>query len=327
MSNWYYADAERQRQGPLSADDIAQRFHQGKLRLDTLVWRDGLADWQPLRDFTSELALHQTPAETFYTAVDSATAPDDGFDTQAATGITPEGGTQLYADNSASPYAPPAAPLLADEVVHAGGEVVYAGLWKRLAASILDSFVTTAAVYAILIPMMLLMGVGLSGLAGTGSNPLAGGMSVAMTLMIYPIYIFIPALYFGWMQSSSRQASLGKMAVGIKVVRTDGSRSFFWRSFLRYVAYVVFTIVTCGLGVLISGLMTALTQRKQALHDMICDTLVVDQWAFTAHPEWQNRELGTVTIVILAIFGLLLLGMIALIAVAVGVAASAGNWR
>ena len=70
MSNWYYADADRQRQGPLTAEELSQRFHQGKLRLDTLVWRDGLADWQPLRDFTAELSLHQAPAETFYTPVE-----------------------------------------------------------------------------------------------------------------------------------------------------------------------------------------------------------------------------------------------------------------
>ena len=31
---------------------------------------------------------------------------------------------------------------------------------------------------------------------------------------------------------------------------------------------------------------------------MIASTLVVDQWAFTAHPERQRHELGTVTLVI-----------------------------
>ena len=72
MSNWYYADAERQRQGPLTAEELTQRFHQGRLRLDTLVWRDGLADWQPLRAFTVELALHQAPAEIFYTPVEAS---------------------------------------------------------------------------------------------------------------------------------------------------------------------------------------------------------------------------------------------------------------
>ena len=52
--------------------------------------------------------------------------------------------------------------------------------------------------------------------------------------------------------------------------------------------------------------MAAFTERKQGLHDMLCDTLVVDKWAFTEHPEWQQRNLGTVTTVILALVGLLI---------------------
>lgn len=71
-------------------------------------------------------------------------------------------------------------------------------------------------------------------------------------------------------------------------------------------------MVTCGLGVLISGLMVAFTERKQALHDMICDTLVVDKWAFTAFPERQRDELGVVTIVILVLAALMILGSLAI---------------
>lgn len=297
MENWYYADAERQRQGPLSADELAQRFHQGRLRLDTLVWRDGMAEWQPLRDFTAELALHQTPAETFYTPVEPL-APTS---TEAGAGYPPSGTA-----GSDSPYAPPSASLTSSDQVHVGGEVVYSGLWKRFAASILDSFVTGILSYAVLIPMMLVMGLSASGMASSGADPF-GGMSMAMALLTYPVSIGIPAIYFGWMHASSTQASLGKMAVGAKVVRSNGQRIGFWRGFLRYFVYILFTLVTCGLGVLISGLMVAFSERKQALHDMVCDTLVVDKWAFSAHPEWQNRDLGTVTIVILAISGLMIL--------------------
>lgn len=310
MSNWYYADAGNQRQGPLSAEEMAQRFHQGKLRLDTLVWRDGLAEWQPLRDFTQELVLQQVPAETFYTPIDPVPMQAAGTDTM-----------------SDSPYAPPKAVLAMDEPVHTGGEVVYSGLWKRFAASCLDGIVTGLLTYAVLIPMMLVMGLSASQLASGGSDPFGGGMSMAMALLTYPVSFGIPALYFGWMHSSSLQASLGKMAVGAKVVRSDGRRIGFWRSFLRYLAYMFFALVTCGLGVLISGLMVAFTERKQSLHDMVCDTLVVDKWAFTAHPEWQKSELGTVTVVILGIFGVVFLGTIALFAVIIGLASSAGGWH
>ena len=77
-----------------------------------------------------------------------------------------------------------------------------------------------------------------------------------------------------------------------------------------------------GLILCIGYLMAAFTERKQSLHDMICDTLVVDKWAFTDHPEWQQRGLGTVTIVILSLFGVMVLvGLVALLAI-IGIAAS-----
>lgn len=57
MSDWYYSADNDQRQGPLSSDDLVARFRQGRIGLDALVWRDGQAQWQPLRDFAAELGL------------------------------------------------------------------------------------------------------------------------------------------------------------------------------------------------------------------------------------------------------------------------------
>lgn len=57
MSDWYYSAGNDQRQGPLSSDDLVTQFRHGRIGLDTLVWRDGLAQWQPLRDFAAELGL------------------------------------------------------------------------------------------------------------------------------------------------------------------------------------------------------------------------------------------------------------------------------
>ena len=65
--------------------------------------------------------------------------------------------------------------------------------------------------------------------------------------------------------------------------------------------------------------MAAFTERKQGLHDLMCDTLVVDKWAFTSHPERQRDELGTVAVVVLVLGGLLIVGLLVL-AVAAGFA-------
>ncbi|MGH8060513.1 MAG: pilin [Pseudoxanthomonas sp.] len=57
MSDWYYSAGNDQRQGPLSSDDLVAQFRHGRIGLDTLVWRDGQAQWQPLRDFAADLGL------------------------------------------------------------------------------------------------------------------------------------------------------------------------------------------------------------------------------------------------------------------------------
>jgi type IV pilus assembly protein PilA len=57
MSDWYYSAGNDQRQGPLSSDDLVAQFRHGRIGPDTLVWRDGLAQWKPLQDFATELGL------------------------------------------------------------------------------------------------------------------------------------------------------------------------------------------------------------------------------------------------------------------------------
>ena len=301
MSNWYYADAERQRQGPLGAEELALRFHQGKLRLDTLVWRDGLADWQPLRNFTEELALHQSPSETFYTPVEASPAT-----------AAPASTASAFAD---SPYAPPTATLVGANTAVLGGEVVYAGFWKRVAANFIDSVVIglVGGIIGAMIGGVLGAALGMNG-------GLGGGGFVAIQLITNLVSIVITAGYYAWFHSSTNRATLGKMAIGIKVVRSDGEAISFLRGVGRYFGFLLSSLIL-GIGLL----MAAFTERKQALHDMLCDTLVVDKWAFTNHPEWQRRELGTVTIVVLALLGLLLVGMIVLVVAAIGLAASAGR--
>lgn len=73
---------------------------------------------------------------------------------------------------------------------------------------------------------------------------------------------------------------------------------------------------------MIGFIMAAFTERKQALHDMMCDTLVVDKWAFTEHPELQQRGLGTVTIVILVLAALAMVALFGVMIAMIGVIAS-----
>jgi uncharacterized RDD family membrane protein YckC len=308
MTEWYYADRQRQQIGPQTADVLAGRFRAGEIDAATLVWREGLPAWQPLSSLRGELGLDEAPA-TLDFRIEPVLGP--------AAAAEPAAAGDAY-----SPYAAPSTGYDGHPgamPVH-GGDVVMGGLWRRVAASFLDGIVTAILTYALLIPLMLVFGISLSSLA---ENELAGaGASVTFLLFNYGISLGVPALYFAWMHSSGTQASLGKMAVGVKVVRTSGEPIGFWRALLRYLAYFLFVLMTCGIGILISGLMVAFTERKQALHDMICDTLVVDRWAYTDRPEWQERGLGTVTIVILVLFGLVMAAGLVMAVAMVGLLSS-----
>ncbi|MBL8264031.1 MAG: RDD family protein [Xanthomonadaceae bacterium] len=282
MTEWYYSDAERQQHGPVDAGSLAALHNKGLLTADMLVWREGMSAWKPWGEMIREVIAGGAPEDPRAEAMARAAeaAPNDGA-------------YRPYAIAEPSPYTPPQAQLEAQGSVVLDGHVVYAGFWKRVAASIIDNFLL--GIVGGIIGAILGVAIGLG--SGLEDNP-------AADLLINLFSIVLGAFYFGWMHSSEHQASLGKMAVGIKVVRTSGERISFARGIGRHFATILSAIIL-GIGYL----MAAFTGRKQALHDIVCDTLVVDKHAFTEHPEWQNEELGTVTIVILALSALLFVGV------------------
>jgi uncharacterized RDD family membrane protein YckC len=71
-------------------------------------------------------------------------------------------------------------------------------------------------------------------------------------------------LYVSLMESSSKQASLGKMALGFVVTDLSGQRISFLRASARYFAMILSTLTF-----FIGFLMCIFTRRKQCLHDMI----------------------------------------------------------
>jgi uncharacterized RDD family membrane protein YckC len=76
------------------------------------------------------------------------------------------------------------------------------------------------------------------------------------------------------MERSAKQATVGKLAIGIKVTDLDGGRISFWRALGRTFAKII-----SGIILFIGYIMAAFTERKQALHDKIADTLVVKRSA------------------------------------------------
>ena len=137
----------------------------------------------------------------------------------------------------------------------------YAGFWRRVAAFALDGFLLGFVQAVINIVMIASIG-----LAGEDNEEVTVGIVGLISLLTF-IGMW---LYFALMESSAKQATLGKMMVGIVVTDTDGNRVTFGKASGRYFGKIVSSIL-----LMLGYLMAAFTERKQALHDIMSGCLVI----------------------------------------------------
>jgi len=292
MTDWYYHLPGQGRVGPMGADDVREAYRDGRVQRDTLAWHVGARDWQPLDRFSDSLGLDEVAAPVVPPPVHATPA--------AVAGETLD---------RASPYAPPRAVLseAGDYYQAAAGEIVYAGFWRRMAALMIDSLVVTIAYYVVLVVAMIAFGIGMAD-AFKGDSPSPGGIAVLLAA-VYFTYPIISGLYYVGLESSSTQATLGKMAVGIKVTDDDGRRMSRGRALGRWASHLL-SYLTFYIGYIMAGF----TERKRGLHDMVASTLVVDRWAYTAQAERQRHGLGTVAVVVLILGAFLVVAYIGIMA-------------
>jgi uncharacterized RDD family membrane protein YckC len=95
-----------------------------------------------------------------------------------------------------------------------------------------------------------------------------------MFLFFFLVFLGFLALhwpYFAAMESSERQATIGKSVLSLRVTDYEGRRISFGRATGRFFAKIVSGMVPLFIGYI----MAAFTEKKQALHDMIAGTLVL----------------------------------------------------
>jgi uncharacterized RDD family membrane protein YckC len=99
------------------------------------------------------------------------------------------------------------------------------------------------------------------------------GLIGAVTFGAGTLLIFVgPWLYEAFMLSSEWQATLGKRVMSVVVTGIDGKRISFARATARHFAKYISAVLLC-----FGFIMAAFTAKKQALHDMIAETLVVQR--------------------------------------------------
>ena len=122
----------------------------------------------------------------------------------------------------------------------------YAGFWKRFAAAFIDFVIN------------FILGFMLAVIESDATWNIVG---IPMTW-----------IYHAAFESSSKQATPGKMALGIKVTDLNGRRIGFGKATGRHFGKILSGIIL-GIGLI----MIAFTEKKQGLHDKMAGCLVVNK--------------------------------------------------
>ena len=145
--------------------------------------------------------------------------------------------------------------------------VRYGGFWRRVGAYFIDGIIVGAVVT---IPAFMFGGLNAMSIRDLNdTNGLNALLRFELTLSSFGI--ILAWLYCAFMESSTRQATVGKMALGMKVTDLEGNRISFGRATGRFFGKIISAIIFY-----IGFIMVAFTPKKQGLHDMIAATLVVE---------------------------------------------------
>lgn len=144
------------------------------------------------------------------------------------------------------------------------GTYQYAAPIKRFAAQVIDSIVLTAA----FVPVNLIISA-ITIAAMQGKDP--EQIQIVANLLYFAIALPAGWLYYALMESSPKSATVGKMALGLMVLDTDGYPITFGQASGRYFGKFL-SALPCYAGFIAAFF----NEKKQTWHDSMANTVVVD---------------------------------------------------
>ena len=263
---WYYVE-EGERIGPVSEADLQGLIQVGTVTDETLVWADGMTDWLPYSQVKDHPPVPAVDAEA--ETRPAAPAAQEGAPARVAATLGMEkcvecGGSFSTSDmihHGESWICAACKPKFLQRIkegVSLPGTYEYGGFWIRVVAKILDSLV--------MMPVNAALGM-MAGLAGVayGNEVAMIGVQIFVTILNMCVMV----AYNTWMVGRW-DATLGKMACGLKVIMADGEKVSYGRACGRSFAEML-SSMTCSIGYIIA----AFDDEKRTLHDHICNTRVV----------------------------------------------------
>jgi uncharacterized RDD family membrane protein YckC len=201
-----------------------------------------------------------------------------------------------------------------------GEEVKYAHFIHRWAAHLFDTWLLNLAVLVIVGGILLIayfaMGPRFGPLNVNTDETFAVGIMFPMFAM-FGYFLFYPLLsgaYHTYLEGPQKHGSFGKRFLGIAVVTDKGGPMDYGKAFARWFSSII-SHMTQSIGFVIA----AFTPRRQALHDYIVGTLVVESpKARYAGIQRNNRATGVLLVCIfvlpIIIAALIVIPMMSMIA-------------
>ena len=141
----------------------------------------------------------------------------------------------------------------------------YGSFSGRFVAVFVDGLLMLVAMLALTVVIALVFKGGVPDL----QKPAQGAAMIGGFLVVYLLALLAPAVY-EIVMIGQQGATIGKKSRRLVVVRTNGEAVSMGRSVLRYLIKMFLSSI-----LLIGYLMALFTAKKQALHDLIADTIVV----------------------------------------------------
>ena len=155
------------------------------------------------------------------------------------------------------------------------GPYELSGWWRRAGALIIDGFIVMIAALIVMALFGAVFSVGFFAGNETGSASTVVGLLLGVLAATIVTLLYQPVI-----MARTDGKTFGKMATGIRVIRTNGERMDFAWAALRQVVVIqigfgILSSFTFGLATLLDYLWPLWDSENRALHDMIVSTRVV----------------------------------------------------
>ncbi len=247
---WYYA-VNKDRKGPVDQAEFDRLVASGVVTNDTLVWHQGMTEWQA---YATVIGTPGADADSAICAVSGKRYPKREMIQYEGQWISAEHRDEFFQRQR--------------EGVTIPGRMEYARFLARFCAKFLDGIIVGLIG---MVANFVLAAVLLGSWNYFVAQKAAAGTSAAVFFMLVSNAVGIGiGVSYSVFFVRKFSATPGKMALGLKLVRADGSPLSVGRIVGRHFAEWV-----SGIILLIGYIMAGFDEQGRALHDRICDTRVI----------------------------------------------------